>query len=148
MKIKYSVQELEYSVLYNKSVQCEGWHFNIIMCEGWHFTRMWKTLAWLHHFTKRAIWAPKTSLALPSLFIEVPVPSQESDKRTVMYICVGGCSFTSFYNFLIIFWNFFNSVVYFVIILSIYKYMYIFVSIPGSTVVYWRKIYRRMARDS
>jgi hypothetical protein len=42
-----------------RSTICEGWHFTI--CEGWHFTiceglnftRMWKTLTWRHHFTKR-----------------------------------------------------------------------------------------------
>ena len=43
---------------------------------------MWKALAWLHHFTKRGVWAPKTSLT-PPLFIGVPVPSEWA----VMYLC-------------------------------------------------------------
>ena len=35
----------------------------------------------------------------PSLFIEVPVPSQENE--SVMYLCVRGLSFVSFYDFCI-----------------------------------------------
>jgi len=41
----YNVQD--YSVLYNKAI-----------CESWHFTHMWKTLAWPHHFTKKADLGP------------------------------------------------------------------------------------------
>jgi len=43
--------------------------------------------------------AHKTSLTLP-LFIEVPVPSQESE-RSCMYICARGMDFATFYNFYI-----------------------------------------------
>jgi hypothetical protein len=63
-----------------------------VICEGWHFTYMWKSLAWLHHFTKRAGLAHKTRLTLP-LFIEVPVPSQENEWS---YICVRGIHLASF----------------------------------------------------
>ena len=48
-------------------------------------------IAWPHYFTKNLrgeIWADKTSLTLPH-FIEVPVPSQESEQS---YICVLGVS--------------------------------------------------------
>ena len=44
---------------------------------GWHFIRMWKPLAWPHHFTKREGWVHKTSSTL-LLFIEVPASSLES----------------------------------------------------------------------
>jgi len=30
----------------------------LLIQEGCHFTRMWKTLAWLHHFTKRGSLGP------------------------------------------------------------------------------------------
>ena len=36
----------------------------------------------IHHFTKRGGWCPKTSLT-PSLFIEVPVPRQESERSCI-----------------------------------------------------------------
>jgi len=32
------------------------------MCEGWQFTRMWKTLEWPDHFTKRESWLPLIKL--------------------------------------------------------------------------------------
>jgi hypothetical protein len=47
VKIKYIMYNVQdNSVLYNNDVRP-------VICEGWHFTLMWKTLAWLHHFTKR-----------------------------------------------------------------------------------------------
>jgi hypothetical protein len=43
------VQEL--SILYNNAAHPD-------ICEGWHYTHMWKTLARLHHFTKRESFSP------------------------------------------------------------------------------------------
>jgi len=55
----------------------------------------------------------KTSLPNTFLFIEVSVPSQESEH--VMYVCVRSIDCVSFCDFSIGFWNCSNSVVYFVI---------------------------------
>jgi len=55
---------------------------NPVLWDILHFTHIWKTLAWSHHFIKRA---HKTNLTLP-LFIEVPVPSQKSE-RSCFYDC-------------------------------------------------------------
>ena len=71
------------------------------------------------------VWANKASLT-PSLFIEVPVPSHESQrscicvlrgtkpwKSEVMYFCINGIDFASFYNFCIELWTFSDSVIFF-----------------------------------
>ena len=59
-------------------------------------------------FTK--VWAHKTSLA-PPLFIEAPVPSQESERSC---ICVRVINFASFYGFSTVFLKYSNSVVFLV----------------------------------
>ena len=48
----------------------------------------------------------------PPRFIEVPVPNQESARS---YLCVRDIYFASFHDFFAI-WNFFNGVVFFVLI--------------------------------
>jgi hypothetical protein len=52
------------------------------------------------------VWFHKTSLA-PPRFIEVPVPSEESER-------VRSVDFAYFYDLSIIFWSCFDSVVFFV----------------------------------
>jgi hypothetical protein len=42
------------------------------------------------------VWPPQTSLT-PLLFIELPVPSQESEH--VMYLCLRDINFALFYDF-------------------------------------------------
>ena len=49
-----------------------------VIGQGQHFTHMWKHLHDPIISLRREIWAHKISLA-PQLFIEVPVPSQESE---------------------------------------------------------------------
>ena len=39
-----------------------------VICEDWHFTHMWKTLAWLHHFTKRGCLGPYNSFNPATLY--------------------------------------------------------------------------------
>jgi hypothetical protein len=71
----YNVQD--YNVLYDKVV-------HQVTCEGWHFTHNCKQLHDPIISLRGKVWAHKTSLT-PSLFIEVPAPSQESKWP---YICV------------------------------------------------------------
>ena len=47
--------------------------------------------------SKGKFWTHKTSLS-PSLFIDVPVPSQEHE-RSYIYVCVRGIDITSFCDF-------------------------------------------------
>ena len=60
-----------------------------VICEGWHFNRMWKAVA--ASFQKREGFVHKTSLTT-LLFIEISVPSQESERSC---ICVLGVSIVS-----------------------------------------------------
>jgi len=55
-------------------------HLHVVTHEDLHFSHMLKTLARLDHFNKTLewVWGNKISLTLP-LFIEVPVPRQESE---------------------------------------------------------------------
>ena len=73
-------------------------HPIIYVCEDWRFTRMWKALAWPHHFTKKGGMDIKSSLT-PPLVIEVSLPSQESDGQSC--ICVLGVSMLSLSTILI-----------------------------------------------
>ena len=71
-----------------------------ILCEGWHFTH---------------VWVHKTS-STPPLFIEMPVPSQESEWS---WVYVKDIEFSFFYDFSIALgivptvWYFFNFSLYY-----------------------------------
>ena len=68
-------------------------------CVDWHFTHMWKTLAWLHHFTKRGC-------LTPPLFIEVPVPSQDNDMSCICVLEVTICLFQRLFDWILeLFWR-------------------------------------------
>lgn len=67
---------------------------------------MWKELAWPRHFTKRG-YLGAIQLAYP---LHVPLPSQ--DNLEVMYLCVRGVEFASFYDFDMLFWNCSDDVLY------------------------------------
>jgi len=59
-----------------------------IWCEGWHFIQMWKLRDRITSL-KGEVLAQKISLT-PSLFIELVMPSQESEQScTFMYVCYG-----------------------------------------------------------
>ena len=73
-----------------------------VIYEGWHITTIWKLFALRRHDL-----GSKTSLTSP-LFIEVPVPSQESDWSSVKDI-----NFVSFYECSIVFRDCSDSVVFF-----------------------------------
>ena len=58
-----------------------------------------------------------TTILTPPLCIEVPVPSQETERSCisvleVMYLCAKGIEFASFYDFAIGCWNCLDSVVF------------------------------------
>ena len=59
--------------------------------------------------------AHNTSLT-PSRFIEVPVPGKESARS---YLCVRDLDFASFHDFVPIFWNYFNGVVFYCFYISL-----------------------------
>ena len=60
---------------------------------GWYLTHMWKAPAWLHHCTKRGVWAHKTSPFYWSAF-------SKPGKGVLMYnLCVLGCRFCIFLQF-------------------------------------------------
>jgi len=82
-----------------------------VIYEGWHFTLMWKTLAYPHHLTKRAVLAHESSWT-PPLFTEVTVPNQNSEWWCI-YVCLGYPFFLCFYGFSYGFWNCFDIVIFF-----------------------------------
>ena len=85
----YNVQD--YNVLYNKV-------FRPVTCEGWHFTHNCKQLHDRIISLRGKAWAHKTSLTL-SLYIQVPVPSQESRRPYIyIYMWVQCVDFTSIYS--------------------------------------------------
>jgi hypothetical protein len=72
LNLKFEVFYIFWSI-YNNAVHS-------VICAG--LTHMWKALAWSHHFTTREGCGHKTSLT-HHLFINVPVPSQESERSCV-----------------------------------------------------------------
>ena len=91
----------DYNILYNNAVlQIVYGGSNFMQC-GNHLHERIISL-------QEEIWAYKTSLTPPLCFIEVPVSSQ------IMYLCVVGINFVSFYNYAIVFCNCSGSVVHFV----------------------------------
>jgi len=63
------------STLYNNTVR----PVIRVICGGWHFTHMLKALAWPHHFTNKGGLGHKKRSLPRTLFMQVPVPSQESE---------------------------------------------------------------------
>jgi hypothetical protein len=91
----------DYNILYNNAVLQ-------IVYGGSNFMQCGKHLHERIISLQEEIWAHKTSLTPSLCFIEVPVSSQ------IMYLCVVGINFASFYNYAIVFWNCSDSVVHFV----------------------------------
>ena len=98
---------------------------------------MWKTCVQCmtpHHLKNREVWAHGTSLSSP-LFIEVSLTGQKNVQSCicvsdVMYLCVRGINFASFYDFDILFWNCSDSVVFFRILSTVSRECGIFRILP------------------
>jgi len=105
-------------VFYNNAVRlaiCEGWHF-IITLFAWLYVRVGILLTCgkhLHNFIISLtweVWAHITSFT----FFYWSVYAM-SGKWVVVYLCVKGMNFASFYDFDIWFWNGSSSVVFLVL---------------------------------
>jgi hypothetical protein len=62
--------------------------FSLVICEGWHFTHIWETIARSYHFTKRGRPRPIKLVNHTPPYIEVPVPSQESERSCISVLGV------------------------------------------------------------
>ena len=71
----------DFSGLYNNAVRS-------VIYEGWHFTHMWKSLVWLHHFTKKGDLVHNICL-IPPRFIKVPVPARILPLSTILIFDLG-----------------------------------------------------------
>jgi len=77
----YKIQD--YRVLYNSTVR------HPVICEGWYFTHMWKHLN-DRIFSRGGNVSDHATGLTPPLFIEVLVPSQESEWSCIFVLGVRG----------------------------------------------------------
>jgi hypothetical protein len=99
-------RSLKFSALSNKTITFDLITYRIfVILNSWNWTIKWEIIKLRYCYI---VWAHKSSLTLP-LFIEVPVPSQESKQS---HICLlGVLIFASFCHSDIAFWNCYDNIV-------------------------------------